>query len=154
MKFVHGNIFDSDCDILVNTINCVGVMGKGVALECKKRFPQNFKEYWKACKDEQIHPGEIFIFQENGKTIINLATKNHWKNSSRLEWVEKGTIALARLLRASGGSTIAIPPLGCGNGNLKWQDVRPILEKYLSDIPDVEICIFEPESEISSRDSI
>lgn len=131
IEYRRGDLFASGAVALVNTVNCVGVMGKGVALQFKHRFPENYLAYVSACQRGYLSPGGIFPFWDDKSLswIINVATKNHWKNPSTIEWVNLG----ARLIRAHCDSyripTVAIPPLGCGNGGLNWADVKPIIDR-------------------------
>ena len=132
IKFVVGNLFESDAEALVNTVNTVGVMGKGIALQFKKLFPNNFKIYKKACDDGTVRIGEMLITQDQNtitgpRTIVNFPTKEHWRNPSQYAFIEKGLDALVDEIREREISTIAIPPLGSGNGGLNWARVKAIL---------------------------
>lgn len=143
-----GNILAEDAEALVNTVNCVGIMGRGIALQFKNAFPENFKAYAKACKREEVRPGRMFVFETNQLTdpryIINFPTKRHWRGKSRMEDVEAGLEALAEEIRARNIRSVAIPPLGSGLGGLKWDEVRPRIEEALRGLSDVRIVIFEP----------
>ena len=148
IEYTTGDLLKSDADALVNTVNCVGVMGRGVALQFKKAFPDNFKAYKAACDREEVQPGKMFIFERRElvgpRFIINFPTKRHWKGKSRMEDVESGLEALAKDIRAFGITSIAIPPLGSGLGGLHWPDVRKRIEATLGDLPDVRVIVFEP----------
>lgn len=149
-RFLTGNLLEADAEAIVNTVNTVGVMGKGIALMFKDRFPENFKAYSSACREGEIRIGEVFVttLSEIGgpKWIINFPTKKHWRNPTQLEWVQKGLVSLKAWIREHEAQSIAIPPLGCGNGGLDWSVVRPLIESELADLSDVEIQIFEPTS--------
>ncbi|MDF0675846.1 MAG: macro domain-containing protein [Nitrospira sp.] len=143
-----GDILVADAEALVNTVNCVGIMGRGVALQFRKAFPDNFKAYEAVCKRGELHPGRMFIFDTgslaNPRYIINFPTKRHWKGKSRLSDIESGLAALVVEIRRLGIRSIAIPPLGCGQGGLDWADVRPRIEQALSAVPDVRVLLFSP----------
>lgn len=148
IEFTKGDIFESGAEALINTVNCVGVMGKGVALQFKKAYPANFKAYERACKDNQVLPGKMFIFSTeslfNPKYIINFPTKRHWKGKSRIEDVEVGLQALREDIQRLGIQSIALPPLGCGYGGLDWQQVKPLIQHYLQSLDNVQVIVFEP----------
>lgn len=148
IKFKQGNLLKANVDALVNTVNCVGVMGKGIALQFKKAFPDNFKAYKKACDAEQVQPGKMFISDVGSlmqtRYIINFPTKRHWKGKSRMEDVDSGLKALVEEVKRLKIKSIALPPLGCGNGGLDWNEVRPRIEKAFSELPDVEVQLFSP----------
>jgi O-acetyl-ADP-ribose deacetylase (regulator of RNase III) len=154
-----GDILKADAEAIVNTVNCVGIMGRGIALQFKKAFPANFDAYALACKEEAVQPGRMFIFDTsaftNPRYIINFPTKRHWKGKSRIEDIDSGLIALARDVQDLGIKSIAIPPLGAGLGGLNWNDVRPRIERALRDIPDLNVLIYEPNGApevVKSRD--
>lgn len=144
-----GNILKEDVEAIVNTVNCVGIMGRGIALQFKNVFPENFSAYAKACKQDLVQPGRMFIFETgeltNPKYVINFPTKRHWKGKSRIEDIESGLSTLASDIRERGIRSIAIPPLGCGLGGLDWPDVRSRIESALSNLNDVQIVVFEPD---------
>jgi O-acetyl-ADP-ribose deacetylase (regulator of RNase III) len=130
-----GDLLGSNVQTLVNTVNCVGVMGKGIAYGFKCKYLDMFKEYKKLCDKKQIKMGQPYLYKvSDERWIINFPTKNHWKNSSKLSDIEDGLKYLAKNLKEWGVTSIAIPPLGCGNGGLNWDDVRPLIEKYLKPI--------------------
>ena len=128
IRFTRGNLLEADVEALVNIVNTVGVMGKGIALMFKERFPANHKAYVAACKAGNLQPGRLFVFPSvelaGLRWIVNFATKKHWRQCSRLEWVESGLDELKRFIREKGIRSIAIPPLGCGKGGLDWDAVR------------------------------
>ncbi len=149
IKFTSGDILRADVEAIVNTVNCVGVMGRGIALQFKKAWPENFKSYAIACKQEKVQPGSMYIVETgqltNPKYIINFPTKRHWRGASKIGDVELGLSALAHDIREMGIRSIAIPPLGSGLGGLDWADVRQLIETSLSDLDDVEILVYEPK---------
>lgn len=149
IEFVTGNFFDYDADIRVNTVNCVGVMGAGVALMFKNKFPEMFKDYYKACKENKVSPGNPHIWEDidlfSSLTIINFPTKVHWKNPSEYEYIEKGLIWLRKYLEDKENTTMTLPALGCGHGGLDWEKVKELIIQYLGDL-DVKILVFEPSS--------
>ncbi len=135
-----GNIFESNCSTIVNTINCVGVMGKGIALEFKKRYPDMFKDYVQKCDNGEIKPGEPYVFQKGEISILNFPTKDHWRSPSRLSYVEAGLNWFVDNYEKYNIKSIAFPPLGCGNGGLSWDVVGPVMYQKLKDLPiDIEI---------------
>lgn len=144
-----GNLLDSPAEALVNTVNCVGVMGKGIALQFAKAFPENLKAYQAACQKKEVQPGQMFITRTpdltGPKWIINFPTKRHWKGSSRLADVASGLTALVEEVRRLGIHSISLPPLGCGNGGLDWDEVRPLIEAAFRPLEDVEVLLFSPE---------
>lgn len=143
-----GDILKAGAEAIVNTVNCVGIMGRGIALQFKKAFPANFRAYALACDADEVQPGRMFVFDTgaftNPRYIINFPTKRHWKGKSRIEDIDSGLIALAREVRERGIKSIAIPPLGAGLGGLDWNDVRPRIEAALRDIPDLDVLIYQP----------
>jgi O-acetyl-ADP-ribose deacetylase (regulator of RNase III) len=146
IRFLKGNLFNSKAKVLVNTVNCVGIMGKGVALAFKKRFPAMYKDYRRRCEAGEIQPGVLTIYKDDTPWVINFPTKRHWKNSSRLEDIEAGLQMLVRDYPKWGITSIAMPALGCGQGGLDWAEVKPLIEKYLNDTT-MEVEVFEPGSE-------
>ena len=143
-----GDILAADAEALVNTVNCVGIMGRGIALQFRKAFPDNFKAYEAVCKRGELHPGQMFVYQTgqltNPRYIINFPTKRHWKGKSQLADIESGLKALVEEIRRLGIRSIALPPLGCGQGGLDWTEVRPRIEKALAAEPDVRVLLFSP----------
>ncbi|MBB5753378.1 type II toxin-antitoxin system antitoxin DNA ADP-ribosyl glycohydrolase DarG [Prosthecomicrobium pneumaticum] len=148
VKFVHGNLLEADTEALVNTVNTVGVMGKGIALMFKEAFPENFKLYEAACDDKRVRLGEMFVTKRNDlygpKWIINFPTKSHWRYPSKIEWIAKGLDDLKAVVECNNIRSIAIPPLGAGNGGLDWPDVRKLIVSKLDSLKDVEVVIYEP----------
>jgi len=125
---VHANLFDIQADAIVNPVNCVGVMGKGIALEVKKRYPRSYRAYRVACECGHLRPGVLFYVAGQGseRNVIHFASKDHWRQPSQLEWIEAGLEDLRRHYAAWGLTSIAMPQLGCGLGKLDWEDVRPL----------------------------
>src|SRR5437764_14331113 len=137
IELKRGNILHANAEALVNTVNCVGVMGKGVALQFKQAFPENFRLYSQACRAKEVRPGRMFIVPtlgSNPRYIINFPTKRHWKGKSRLEDIRAGLAALVEEVQRLNIHSIALPPLGCGNGGLDWSEVRPTIEAALRDL--------------------
>lgn len=147
IRYRQGNLLESDVEALVNTVNTVGVSGKGIALMFKESFPENFRAYEAVSKAGDLAPGGLFITERQDilgpRFIINFATKKHWRHPSKLEWIEHGLAMLREEIVARGIRSIAIPPLGAGNGGLDWDDVRPLIAATLSDL-DCEIVVYEP----------
>ena len=131
VSFRQGNLLDARVEAVVNTVNTVGVMGKGIALMFKDRFPENFSAYVRACESGNIRLGKMFVTQDANllgrQWVINFPTKQHWRGKTRMEWIEDGLHDLVRIIEEKDIQSIAIPPLGCGNGGLDWKDVRPIV---------------------------
>ncbi|MGE5481319.1 MAG: macro domain-containing protein [Bacteroidota bacterium] len=148
MRYTQGDILKAEAEALVNTVNCVGVMGRGIALRFKQAFPDNFKAYAAACQRGEVQPGRVFVFDTGQLTmpryIINFPTKRHWRGKSRIEDIETGLAALVEEVRSRNIRSIAIPPLGSGLGGLDWAEVRPRIERALAALPDVEAIVFEP----------
>ncbi len=147
VEFLTGNLLEADVDALVNTVNTEGVMGKGVALQFKRAFPNNYKAYRAACAAGEVKLGRMFVFDtgrlERPRYIINFPTKDRWRSRSRLGDIEAGLQDLRRVLGELEVETVAVPPLGCGLGGLRWSDVRPRIEAALADLP-VRVLVFEP----------
>lgn len=143
-----GDILAADAEALVNTVNCVGVMGRGVALQFRKAFPENYAAYKAVCERKALRPGRMFVFEAgqltNPRYVINFPTKDHWKGKSRLKDIESGLVALVNEVRRLGIRSIAVPPLGCGLGGLDWSDVRPRIEQAFAALPEVEVLLYEP----------
>ncbi len=148
INLTSGDILKSNAEAIVNTVNCVGVMGRGIALQFKKAYPQNFKHYATACKKNDVKPGKIFVVETGNligpKYILNFPTKRHWKDNSRMEDIESGLQDLAYVIQHYGIRSIAIPPLGCGLGGLNWSDVLPKIQWSLQSLTGVDIAIYEP----------
>jgi len=148
LNFTTGNLLEARAQALVNTVNTVGVMGKGIALMFRDRFDDNYRRYVAACKAKQVRTGAMFITEpaelDGPRWIVNFPTKQHWRSPSQLEWVIEGLQDLRRFLVENHVQSIAIPPLGAGNGGLDWTLVRPEVERALGDLPNIEITVFEP----------
>ena len=143
-----GNILEADAEALINTVNCVGFMGKGIALQFKQAYPENFGAYAKACRAKEVRPGRMHVFETglltDPRLIINFPTKRHWRGKSRLEDIEAGLAALVEEVKVRGIRSVAIPPLGCGLGGLDWRVVRPLIEAAFTSVPDVRVTLYEP----------
>lgn len=155
IKYVTGNILDSDAEALINTVNTDGIMGKGIALQFKKAFPTNFKLYQQACKDKIVDIGKLFITKDSNitsgtKYIINFPTKQSWRKPSEYSFIESGLDDLIRVLQVNNIKSIAIPPLGSGNGGLEWERVKSIIEKKLSNL-NTDILVYEPNAIIKEH---
>ena len=147
IEYKTGDIIAEDAEALVNTVNCVGVMGRGIALQFKKAFPENFKSYAAACKRNEVQPGRMFVFETGQmypRYIINFPTKRHWRGKSRMEDIDAGLTALAKEIQALNIRSIALPPLGSGLGGLAWSEVRPRIESMLRGFDDLKVVLFEP----------
>lgn len=148
ITFTQGNLLEARAEALVNTVNTVGVMGKGIALIFKERFADNMRLYAIACKAKQVQTGKMFVTEvhelDGPRWIVNFPTKQHWKAPSQMAWVEEGLQDLRRFLIEKQVKSIAIPPLGAGNGGLEWTEVREQIEIALGDLPNIEIVVFEP----------
>ncbi len=149
IEYKTGDILDEDTEALVNTVNCVGIMGRGIALQFKNAFPDNFKAYATACKNDEVQPGQMFVYKTeqltNPRYIVNFPTKRHWRGKSRMEDIEAGLKSLAEEINKRKIRSITIPPLGSGLGGLDWKKVRPLIEKVLHNLRNVRIIIFEPK---------
>lgn len=148
IEYKKGDILNEDAEALVNTVNCVGIMGRGIALQFKNAFPENFKSYAVACKRNEVKPGRMFVFETgqlmNPRYIINFPTKRHWQGKSRIEDIESGLAALVEVIRSRNIRSIAVPPLGSGLGGLDWSLIRPRIEATLREFSDLRVVIFEP----------
>ncbi|MCY4319582.1 MAG: macro domain-containing protein [Alphaproteobacteria bacterium] len=145
IHFVQGNIFDSGCGALVNPVNCVGIMGKGLALQFKHRFPANFVAYAEACRRRELVPGHLHVFEAGASAphlIVNFPTKRHWRDASRLDDIALGLNALAAAIASHGIRSLAIPPLGCGLGGLPWPEVRSLILRHLHPCDHTEIVVY------------
>jgi O-acetyl-ADP-ribose deacetylase (regulator of RNase III) len=158
IEYKSGDILVEDAEALVNTVNCVGIMGRGIALQFKKAFPENFKAYEAACRRRELQPGRMFVFTTNQlanpRYIINFPTKRHWRGKSRLSDIEAGLDALVNEIEGRRIRSIAIPPLGSGLGGLDWSDVRRRIEKALSALDDVRVTVFEPKGAPDAKEMV
>ncbi len=149
IRYKTDDIFKEEADAIVNTVNCVGVMGRGIALQFKKRFPENFRVYEAACKQKGVVPGKMFVHETGSligpKYVINFPTKRHWRGASRMEDIESGLQDLAEVIAELNIKSIALPPLGCGLGGLDWSEVRGRIESALSQLSEVKVIVFEPK---------
>jgi O-acetyl-ADP-ribose deacetylase (regulator of RNase III) len=148
IRFTQGNLLEAPVEAVVNTVNTVGVMGKGIALMFKERFPENCAAYEAACKAGELEVGRMFVTPGAELTgprwIINFPTKKHWRHPTKMEWIHSGLVALKQEIRDRRIRSIAIPPLGCGNGGLDWSVVRPLIESALGELAGVEVVVYEP----------
>lgn len=148
ITLTKGNLIEADAEALVNSVNCEGYMGKGIALQFKKAFPENFRVYQRACRAGEVQPGRMLVFPTdsmmNPRYIINFPTKRKWRANSRLEDIQAGLTALVEEVRGRGIASIAVPPLGCGLGGLDWREVKPMIERAFAELPQVRVLLFEP----------
>ena len=148
IEVVHGDILNADAEALVNTVNCVGVMGRGIALQFRKKFPENFRHYKKACDAGELRPGSMLVEDMgrmfNPRYIINFPTKDHWRSGSRIEDIQSGLLALVDEVRNRRIKSIAVPPLGCGLGGLDWNVVKKMITEAFEDVEDVRVLLYEP----------
>jgi O-acetyl-ADP-ribose deacetylase (regulator of RNase III) len=148
IRFIRGNLLEAPAEALVNTVNEVGVMGKGIALMFREAFPESARAYEAAAKNGEVHIGTMLMTREHDLTgdrwIIHFPTKKHWRHPSKLDWIRAGLKDLVRVIRDNGIRSVAVPPLGCGNGGLEWFQVRREIEAELSNLEDVEVIVYEP----------
>jgi len=151
IRYTTGNLLEAKAEALVNTVNTVGIMGKGIALMFREAFAENFRAYAAACKQGEVRIGHMFVTERNAvlgpRWIINFPTKQDWRTKTRLSWVVDGLADLRRVIVDHGIRSIALPPLGCGNGGLDWVEVQPKIEEALGDLDDVDIQVYEPTRE-------
>lgn len=150
MKETHGDLLEADVEALINAVNCVGVMGKGIALQFKQKFPADyFKTYKNACRNGDLRIGKVQVYSLGSEIIphfiINFPTKNHWREKSRIEDIESGLQSLVETINFYEIKSIAMPALGCGLGGLDYQDVKPLIEKAFLSLPNVEVLFFLPK---------
>ncbi len=148
IKHVKGNLIVADAEALVNTVNTVGIMGKGIALQFRQAFPANYEAYRKACAKDEVQPGHMFVYRTgtltNPQYIINFPTKRHWRGKTIIEDIELGLADLIRVIKKYNISSIALPPLGCGNGGLDWNVVRPLIMSAFAQTPETELLLYGP----------
>lgn len=149
IELTQGNLLEAPAEALVNTVNTVGVMGKGIALQFKQAYPQMFRDYERACKAGEVELGKMWVFELGGlvggpRWIINFPTKGHWRERSRMADIQAGLEDLAAVIQRLGIRSIAVPPLGCGNGGLDWGGVRPLIESALAKFTNVRVLVFAP----------
>ena len=149
IEFATGNLMQAPVEALVNTVNTAGVMGRGIALQFKQAYPTMFRAYEAACKADQVKLGQMHVFDLGGlaggpRWIINFPTKGHWRAASQIKNIEAGLQDLVETIKRLGIRSIAIPPLGCGNGGLDWNDVRPLIEAAMHELPDVRVLVYPP----------
>ena len=147
IRYVTGDLLAADSEALVNSVNCVGRMGRGVALAFKRRFPDNYKAYKDACDCGELQPGRMFVVETGElvpRLIINFPTKRHWRSRSRLADIEAGLSALVAEIERRRIHSIALPPLGCGLGGLEWTEVKPRIHRVLAGVADLDTLVFEP----------
>ena len=146
--YLKGDLLDCDAEVLVNAVNTVGVMGKGIALRFKERFPDNLKAYQLACRDHKVKVGKVFNtmtgYDHNPKCIVNFPTKEHWRDPSQLQWIVDGVSDLIEFVVRNNIKSIAIPALGCGLGGLKWDQVKQVIEDRFDGIEGVTVLLYEP----------
>lgn len=157
IEFRSGDILAADVEALVNTVNCVGIMGRGIALQFKNRFPENFKAYVAACSRGEVQPGRMFVYETgtltNPRLIVNFPTKRHWRGKSRMEDIESGLLDLAQQIEGRAIRSVAIPPLGSGLGGLKWDDVRSRIIDVMDNLAEVQVVVFAPSAVAASTKS-
>ena len=158
IEFKKGNLLATDAEALINTVNTVGVMGKGIALQFRKAFPENYEKYKKACDEGRVAPGQMFIVDRESLTnphyIINFPTKRHWKGKSKVEDIKNGLAALVAAVNKLGIHSVAVPPLGCGLGGLSWEKVYSLMEGAFAKAPDVRWMVFEPSGASEAKDMV
>ena len=161
LELKHNDLLKQQADAIINTVNCVGIMGKGIALQFKKAFPENYKAYAKACKNNEVKIGKMFVYQTgfldsniHSKYIINFPTKEHWRGNSKIEYIEEGLDDLYNVIQNFNIKTLAMPPLGCGNGGLNWSDVKKLIINKLSPIEDLILYLYEPQISVLKTTSL
>lgn len=147
-KEVKGNIFNSDAMAVVNTVNCVGAMGKGIALDFKLRFPEMFKEYQKICFKHILKPGQILPYRKSKPIILNFAIKDDWKDPSKVEWVEETLQKFVLNYKTMGITSIAFPWMGAMNGGIPLETIKELTRKYLSNLPDIDIEVYDFDPDV------
>lgn len=157
LEVVTGNLLEADAEALVNAVNTVGVMGKGIALQFKQAFPEMTREYERACQTGQVVPGEMLVYDcgaaFNPRYIVNFPTKRHWKAKSKIDDIRVGLSALVSEIQSRGIRSIAIPPLGCGLGGLEWAEVFPLIQSAMDPLNDVKVLVYAPAGSPPTRRS-
>jgi appr-1-p processing enzyme family protein len=151
IKYTQGDIFDSKCQAIINTVNCEGKMGKGLAYQFKKKFPEMEQDYVKVCEHGELYPGKLHIYQENKFLIINFPTKNKWREKSKIEYIINGLKKLKEEIVKRDIKSVAIPPLGAGNGGLNWNEVKSEINRELLDMENVIFEVYEPSTNINKK---
>ncbi|MBF8164145.1 type II toxin-antitoxin system antitoxin DNA ADP-ribosyl glycohydrolase DarG [Ectopseudomonas hydrolytica] len=151
IHLTSGNILEASSEAIVNTVNCEGYMGKGIAYQFKLEYPKNFESYALACKKGELRPGTLHVFTEDGKLIVNFPTKDKWRAKSRYEFISDGLKTLRSEILERSIKSIAIPPLGCGNGGLDWAKVKELIFSELSELDNVDINLYEPSKSYKSQ---
>lgn len=155
IESTRGDLLRADVEAVVNAVNCVGIMGRGLASQFKEAYPQNFRAYEAACKRGDVQPGRMFVFElaatDRPRWLINFPTKRHWRGKSKIEDIRSGLVALVAEVRDRKIQSIAVPPLGCGLGGLAWADVRPLIVEAFGPLSDVRVLVFEPADRESRR---
>lgn len=149
LQFIHSSILDSQAQTVVNTVNTVGVMGKGLAQAFREKYPSMFKAYKELCDNNQFSVGQLWLWRGGNQWVLNFPTKKHWRYPSKLEYIESGLVKFVANYESRGIREISFPRLGCGNGGLNWEDVKPLMEKYLSNLP-IPIYIHDFEADIGA----
>lgn len=151
IRFTQGNLLEAPAEALVNTVNEIGVMGKGIALMFREAFPENTRRYVNACKAKEVQVGTMFVVRERDLTgarwIINFPTKKHWRHPSKMEWIREGLRDMVRVIREKQIRSVAVPPLGCGAGGLEWSQVKHEIELALGHLEGVDVIVYAPTSE-------
>ena len=153
ITYKSGNLLHSSAQVLTNTVNCVGVMGKGIALQFKNSFPEMFEDYKMKCEKGEVKLGEPYLWDNGQVQILNFPTKGHWKENSRLEDIEAGLKYLAANYEKMGINSISLPPLGCGNGGLNWKDVKNLINKYLGPLELLDVYVYEAYEAVQTDES-
>jgi O-acetyl-ADP-ribose deacetylase (regulator of RNase III) len=148
IEFGSGNLLNAEVDAVINTVNTVGAAGKGLALQFRQAYPDNFRAYAAACKRGEVIPGRMFVYDtgrnDRGRYVINFPTKRHWRAGSKLEDVADGLQDLVRVLQELDVGSVAVPPLGCGHGGLRWAEVLPLIEQAAVEIPGIKVVVYPP----------
>lgn len=151
IAYLKGNIFEAPAQVVTNAVNCVGVMGGGIALQFKERYPDMFRDYAARCESGDVSIGKPYLFENDTVQILNFPTKRDWRENSTLEDIEAGLQHLQKNYGELGIYSVALPALGCGLGGLEWNDVKPLIEKYLGNLPDLDVLVYEPLGEADKK---